>query len=901
MLCQICRKRIASVTFKEEINGRVKTLNLCHVCASDREFLNNSNILGDSLFNSFFTNKNNLAGSDTGSGAASPQPKRINILDYFSDRAREVVEDSIEKAREFNSKYVDTEHLLLGLLEEEVASSLLMDLGIKTDDLKKYLEKNIVEGTGDEDKDPEFSSRAKKVLELAFYAARDMGHNYVGSEHIILGLVSEGEGMAAQVLSKYSIDSEKVSTLLKKKIGKTKGKIEKSNTPTLDKYSVDLTSQAKEGKIDPIIGRVDEVSRVIQVLSRRTKNNPVLIGEPGVGKTAIAEGLAQQVVLGSVPETLKKKRVVSLDISQMLAGTKFRGEFEKRMKKILQEVKDAKKDIILFIDELHMVVGAGATEGSIDASNMLKPALARGELQAIGATTLDEYRKHIEKDAALERRFQPVMVAEPTVNTTIEILRGIRDKYEAHHKVKITNEAIMAAATLSDRYITDRFLPDKAIDLIDEAAAKIRLTSITAPEKLKELESEITKLKKEKEAAESIKNRRKALSINKELKEKRTEKDKVKSAWEKTKGTSEPEVSSLDVEEIVSSWTKIPVSQISEEEGEKLLKLEKRLHKKIVGQEEAVKAVSACIRRSRAGLSDPKRPIGSFIFLGPTGVGKTELAKSLAYLLFSDEEAMIRLDMSEYMERHTISKLIGSPPGYVGHEEGGQLTEAVRRKPYSVVLLDEIEKAHPDIFNSLLQILEDGRLTDSRGRTVDFRNVVLIATSNIGSQLISNASESGMGFDKDKKSKKTLEEKDGYEGVKNQLLDELKKYFKPEFLNRIDEIIVFHSLNKRQIKKIVDIMLCEVKKLLRGQNIIMEVDNKAKNILVEEGYDPTFGARPLRRVIQKKIEDPLSEMLLLGKFKNGDKIKITVKNNKDFSFKAVKGKLKTKQKVITSC
>ena len=897
MLCQICRKRIASITVKEDVNGRVKSLNLCHVCASDREFLYNNNPLGGSLFNSFFNNKNSLSKSSL--QGVRPTPRRINILDYFSDRAKEVVEESMSKAREFNSKYVDTEHLLLGLLEEEVASKLLTDLGIKITDLQKYIEKNIIEGTGDEDSEPEFSSRAKKVLELAFYAARDMGHNYVGSEHIILGLVSEGEGMAAQVLSKYSVNSKKVSDLLRRKLGKSKEKTTKSNTPTLDKYSIDLTIQAREGKIDPIIGRVDEVTRIIQVLSRRTKNNPVLIGEPGVGKTAIAEGLAQQIVLGSIPETLKKKRVVSLDISQMLAGTKFRGEFEKRMKKILQEIKDAKKDIILFIDELHMVVGAGATDGSIDASNMLKPALARGELQTIGATTLDEYRKHIEKDAALERRFQPVVVAEPTVNTTIEILRGIRDKYEAHHKVKITNEAIIAAATLSDRYITDRFLPDKAIDLIDEAAAKIRLLSITAPEKLKELESEISKLKKEKEAAESIKNRRKTLSVNKDLKEKRKEKDKVKSAWEKTKGTSEPEVEAFDVEEIVSSWTKIPVSQISEEEGDKLLKLEKRLHENIVGQEEAVSAVSACIRRGRAGLSDPKRPIGSFIFLGPTGVGKTELAKSLAYLLFSDKESMIRLDMSEYMERHTVSKLIGSPPGYVGHENGGQLTEAVRRKPYSVVLLDEIEKAHPDVFNSLLQILEDGRLTDSRGRTVDFRNVVLIATSNIGSQLISDASDNNIGFDKDKKTKKTLEEKEGFEGVKNQLFQELKKYFKPEFLNRIDETIVFHSLNKKQIRKIVDIMLCEVKKLLRGQNIEIDIDNKVKTLLAREGYDPMFGARPLRRVIQKKLEDPLSEMLLSGDFKSGDKIKAFIDKNKKVKFQTIERK--TKKRAPVTC
>lgn len=902
MLCQLCRKREAQVSIKEEVNGRIRTLHLCHICAADHAFFDVGKFFPSSIFDSLFGRKDSF--SNILGNKRFFQPERINIFDYFTDQAKEVVYESVEKAREFKSKYVNTEHLLLGLLEEEVGNKLISELKIKPEDLKSYLEQNIIEGTNDEDREPDFSSRAKKVLELAFYKAREAGLNYVGPEHILLGLVLEGEGIAAQVLAKYDVTPQRIQNLLKRTIGDKKETKVKSKTPTLDQYSTDLTEQAQNGKLDPVIGRADEISRVIQVLSRRTKNNPVLIGEPGVGKTAIVEGLAQRIVSGNIPETLANKRVIALDLSSMLAGTKYRGEFEKRIKKILKEIKDAKKDIILFIDEIHTLVGAGAAEGAIDAANMLKPSLARGELQAIGATTIDEYRKYIEKDAALERRFQPIMVSEPSVDTTIEILRGLRDKYEAHHKVKISDEALVSAATLSDRYITDRFLPDKAVDLIDEAAAKLRLISVTAPAKLKELNQEISRLSKEIEAAKNIKNRKRALILDRELKKKIKEKEKLNLAWQKSKGITEPIVKSSDVEEIVSLWTGIPVTQISEEESEKLLKLEERLHKRIVGQHEAVKAVASAIRRGRAGLSVPTRPIGSFIFLGPTGVGKTELAKALAALLFGSEEAIIRLDMSEFMERHTVSKLIGSPPGYVGYEEGGQLTEKVRRKPYSVILLDEIEKAHPDVFNILLQILEDGRLTDAKGRTVDFKNTVLIATSNIGSHLVSGTKGDVVGFSKKEEKEKSFEEIEGYEGIKKQLISELKKYFRPEFLNRIDEVIVFHALTKKEIKQIVDLMLSQVQNLLRAQNLELVISDQVKEKLVEEGFDPTFGARPLRRVIQKKIEDPLSLLLLAGKFKSGDKISVKIGKDKKFEFKKIsarpcKRKKPIKKKILT--
>jgi len=893
-LCDACKARPATVKVRQNVNGEAHLYNLCNACTKERQLFSSSP-MGSSLFDDFF------GGTPFGreqNPMNTRQPASVNIIDHFSKRAKKVIEEAAAAAREVNSASIDTEHLLIGLCEEEeMGTKILEKLGINPDDLKNYLKENLIEGT-EEKKQLDLSPRAKKTLELAFYIAREMGLNYVGSEHILLGLIKEGEGMAAQALKKYKVSFDRALEATVKSLGgKTKSSRDQkekteSKTPHLDSYSIDLTKQAKEGKLDPVIGRSDEITRVIQVLSRRTKSNPVLIGEPGVGKTAIAEGLAQKVVSGNIPENLQKKRVVALDLASMVSGTKFRGEFEKRLKKVIKEIQDSNKDIILFIDELHTIVGAGASEGSIDASNIIKPSLARGELQAIGATTLDEYKKHIEKDSALERRFQPILVGEPNVDVTIEILKGLRDKYEAHHKIKISTEAMIAAAHLSDRYIQDRFLPDKAIDLIDEAAAKIRLASITTPDKLKELETEIKRLSKEKEASEKAKNRKQVLLLNKDLKKVRSERKVLQESWNKEKGTGKQEVTPKDIEEVLSKWTGIPVSDLASEETQKLLKLEKNLHGRIVGQEEAVTAVSEAIRRGRAGLKDPSRPVGSFIFLGPTGVGKTELTKALAYLLFGDEDAMIRIDMSEYMERHTVSRLIGSPPGYVGHEEGGQLTEKVRRKPYSVILLDEIEKAHPDIFNVLLQILDDGRLTDAKGRTVDFKNTVIIATSNVGSNLISEASDKDFGFTKrkDKKRKQSLSNKESSEHLKHDLMGELKKTFRPEFLNRVDEVIFFHALNQKQIRKIIDLMLEKLNELLAGQNIELEVSTKAKNFLAKEGYDPTFGARPLRRVIQKKIENPLSTQLLEGGFKEGDKVLVDVSNKGVIEFEKSKRK-----------
>ncbi|MFC1640582.1 ATP-dependent Clp protease ATP-binding subunit [Patescibacteria group bacterium] len=803
-----------------------------------------------------------------------PSQERINIVDFFSERAKKVLSDSIEYAQKFKAPYVDTEHLLLALLDEdEIGQKLIKNLNIDPDELRNYLEENIIEGDV-EKKDIDLSPRAKRVLELAFHESRELGHQYVGSEHILLGLIREGEGMAAQVLNKYAVDHTKARAAVINSVGK-EGKIkQKSKTPVLDEYSVDLTSQAKEGKLDPVIGRSDEVARVVQTLSRRRKNNPVLIGEPGVGKTAIVEGLAQRIANNNVPENLTDKRVLALDLGGLVAGTKHRGEFEERLKKIIDEIQKTKLEIILFIDELHTIVGAGAAEGSIDASNMIKPQLARGDLQAIGATTLEEYRKHIEKDSALERRFQPIIVGEPTVEDTINILRGLRDNYEAHHKVEITDDAIVAAASLSDRYITDRFLPDKAIDLVDEASSKKRLAAITTPEKLKELNVELRRLQKEKSAADKAKNKKRAKDLKSRIEQKEADKVEFTETWQREKSTGQAVVTSVDIEEILSNWTGIPVSQLAEEEIEKLTKLEERLHDRVIGQDEAVKAVSEAVRRGRAGLKNPNRPVGSFIFLGPTGVGKTELAKALASLLFGDEKAMIRIDMSEFMEKHNVSRLVGSPPGYVGHEEGGQLTEKIRRKPYSVVLLDEIEKAHPDVFNILLQILEDGRLTDSKGRTVDFKNTIIIATSNVGTEMIEKA---GFGFDeRDEKDvsrlKETSKDQKAYDELKEKLMGEMKQTFKPEFLNRVDEIIVFHSLRKDQIRKIVDINIDEVRHLLKAQNITLEVGDKVKTKLIDDGFDPSFGARPLRREVQRQIENPLSLALLEGSFKSGDNV-----------------------------
>ena len=789
----------------------------------------------------------------------------------FTERAQKVLILAQEEAKRFNHNFVGTEHLLLGLVREGegIAAKALLSLGVELNTVRLQVEKMI--GKSDTllpAQGANYTPRAKKVIELAIEEGRMLGHNYVGTEHLLLGLLREGEGIAAQVLTNMGVDLLKARKSVLAMLGEPDKAMEAENgkgaaaTPTLDQFGRDLTKMAREGKLDPVIGRSTEIERVIQVLSRRTKNNPCLIGEPGVGKTAIAEGLAQHIVEGKVPETLKGKRVVSLELAAVVAGTKYRGEFEERLRKLIEEVRAA-GNIILFIDEMHTIIGAGAAEGAIDASNILKPALARGELQAIGATTLDEYRQHIERDPALERRFQPIMVGEPTKEESLEILKGLRDRYEAHHRVKITDEALSAAVNLSDRYITDRFLPDKAIDLIDEAASRVRMKAHTAPPNLKEREEQLETLRQEKEAAVKSQEFELAAKLRDKEQQLRKELQDLKKEWEQQQLTDTHSVTPEDIEQIVAAWTGIPVQQLAQEETERLLNMESILHQRVIGQEEAVEAVSRAIRRARAGLKDPKRPIGSFIFLGPTGVGKTELARALAESLFGDEDAMIRLDMSEYMEKHATARLIGSPPGYVGYEEGGQLTEKVRRKPYSVVLFDEIEKAHPEVFNILLQVLEDGRLTDGKGRTVDFRNTVLIMTSNVGASEFRK--QATLGFRPD-------DSDQTYEDLKSKVLDELKRVFKPEFLNRIDETIVFHPLGEEHLSKIVALMLQELRSRLDNFGISLEVTEEAKAFLAKEGYDPTYGARPLRRVIQRKLEDEISEKMLQGEFTQDDTI-----------------------------
>ncbi|ATD31722.1 ATP-dependent Clp protease ATP-binding subunit [Macrococcoides bohemicum] len=793
----------------------------------------------------------------------------------LTERAQRVLAHAQEEAIRLNHNNIGTEHLLLGLVKEPdgIAAKVLAAYNITEEKVVQEVEQLIGHGT-DMGGTIQYTPRAKKVIELSLDEARKLNHNFVGTEHILLGLIRENEGVAARVLANLDLNITKARSQVVKLLGspemdaKGHGEAKAQGTPTLDGLARDLTVIAKDGTLDPVIGRADEVTRIIEVLSRRTKNNPVLIGEPGVGKTAIVEGLAQAIVNNEVPETLKGKRVMSLDMGTVVAGTKYRGEFEERLKKVMDEI-HAAGNIILFIDELHTLIGAGGAEGAIDASNILKPALARGEIQCIGATTLEEYRKYIEKDAALERRFQPVQVDEPNVEDAIEILHGLRDRYEAHHRIQISDEALVAAVKMSDRYISDRFLPDKAIDLIDEASSKVRLRNYTTPPSLKELEVELEKVKNEKDAAVHSQEFEQAAALRDKQSQLEKQLDETKKEWQKTQGSNNTSVTPDDIAIVVANWTGIPLNKIAETESQKLLNLEEILHDRVVGQHDAVVSISKAVRRARAGLKDPKRPIGSFIFLGPTGVGKTELARALAEAMFGEEDAMIRVDMSEFMEKHSVSRLVGSPPGYVGFEEGGQLTEKVRRKPYSVILFDEIEKAHPDVFNMLLQVLDDGRLTDSKGRTVDFRNTVIIMTSNVGAQELKDNKFVGFGGS---------DAAQDYETIRKTMMDELKKQFRPEFLNRIDDIIVFHKLEKEQLKEIVTFMVNGLTKRLKEQDIYITLTDAAKEKVADDGYDPEYGARPLTRSIQKNIEDKLSEELLKGEELAGHNVTIDYKD-----------------------
>src|SRR5579872_6895990 len=811
------------------------------------------------------------------------------MFERFTDRARRVVVLAQEEARMLNHNYIGTEHILLGLIHEGegVAAKALESLGISLDAVRQQVEEIIGQGQQAPSGHIPFTPRAKKVLELSLREALQLGHNYIGTEHILLGLIREGDGVAAQVLVKLGADLNRVRQQVIQLLHGYQGK-EPSPTGTaaesapstslvLDQFGRNLTQGAREGKLDPVIGREKEIERVMQVLSRRTKNNPVLIGEPGVGKTAIVEGLAQRIVAGDVPETLTGKQLYTLDLGALVAGSRYRGDFEERLKKVLKEIR-TRGDIVLFIDEIHTLVGAGAAEGAIDAASILKPMLARGELQTIGATTLDEYRKHIEKDAALERRFQPVKVDQPSVSMTIDILKGLRDRYEEHHEVTITDQALVAAANLADRYISDRFLPDKAIDLIDEAGSRLRIRRMTTPPEYRKIEEDLTDVRTRKDAAIEKQNFEEAKKLADLEKEKLERKTALESQW-RSEGVELFDVVDEDViAEVLANWTGIPVYKLTEEETARLLRMEDELHKRVVGQEDAIAALSRAIRRTRAGLKDPKRPSGSFIFLGPTGVGKTELAKALAELLFGDESSLIQLDMSEYMEKHTVSRLVGSPPGYVGYEEGGQLTEAVRRKPFAVVLFDEVEKAHPDVFNALLQILEDGRLTDAQGRTVDFKNTVLIMTSNLGTADLRRAQ---VGFSK-------ASEAVTYERMKQKVQEALKAHFRPEFLNRIDEVIVFHELTMDEVVEIVDLMIRRVREQLESQGIGLELTREAKEFVARKGYEPALGARPLRRAIQQLIEDPLSEKILWKEFRVGETIIVDVEDD-TLGFKAIEG------------
>jgi ATP-dependent Clp protease ATP-binding subunit ClpC len=812
------------------------------------------------------------------------------MFERFTDRARRVVVLAQEEARMLNHNYIGTEHILLGLIHEGegVAAKALESLGISLEGVRAQVEEIIGQGQQAPSGHIPFTPRAKKVLELSLREALQLGHNYIGTEHILLGLIREGEGVAAQVLVKLGADLNRVRQQVIQLLSGYQGKEAVSSggpaegTPStslvLDQFGRNLTQAAREGKLDPVIGRETEIERVMQVLSRRTKNNPVLIGEPGVGKTAVVEGLAQAIFKNDVPETLKDKQLYSLDLGALVAGSRYRGDFEERLKKVLKEIK-TRGDIILFIDEIHTLVGAGAAEGAIDAASILKPMLARGELQTIGATTLEEYRKHIEKDAALERRFQPIQVKEPSVAHTIEILRGLRDRYETHHRVSITDGALSAAANMADRYISDRFLPDKAIDLIDEAGSRLRIKRMTAPAELREFDEKIAEARKAKESAIDGQDFEGAAALRDTEKLLIAEKAEAEKNWKATDLDKVTEVDEELIAQVLSASTGIPVFKLTEEETARLLRMEDELHRRVIGQDQAIKALSQAIRRTRAGLKDPKRPGGSFIFAGPSGVGKTELSRTLASFLFGDESALIQLDMSEYSERHTASRLFGAPPGYVGYDEGGQLTEKVRRRPFSVVLFDEIEKAHPDIFNSLLQVLEDGRLTDAQGRTVDFKNTIIIMTTNLGTRDISKSL--GLGF------ANTDDDLSNYERMKGKVSDELKTHFRPEFLNRIDDVIVFHQLNKEQIIQIVDLMIANLDERLKAKDMGIELTQAAKDLLAARGYDPLLGARPLRRVIQREIEDALSERILFSELKAGEIIVVDVEGvdeNAKFTF-----------------
>jgi ATP-dependent Clp protease ATP-binding subunit ClpC len=875
-MCDVCGIRPAVVTVRRIVPGEgQKVEHLCEIHAAEagvgRSPFGGSPSGGGSLFDDFFGRffDEEPFGARGGGIAPRRQAEQVDITQFFSDSTTELLQRAAQQAVEWGSLDLTSEHLLHAALEDRVVRRVLEEVGADPDAIRVQLEEEAEKG-GRTDVSPSLAPDAKRALLAAYEESRALGASYIGPEHVLLALAADEESEAGRLLSRFGLSHTKLRGAVVRGVeAGGEAREPASSTPTLDEYSRDLTQMAREGKLDPVIGRAEEVETTIEILSRRTKNNPVLIGDPGVGKTAIVEGIAQRIVNDEVPETLSGKRVVQLDLSGVVAGTQYRGQFEERLKKVIDEVRENSEDLILFIDELHTVVGAGAAEGAMDASNMLKPALARGELHVVGATTIDEYRKNIEKDAALERRFQPVLVSEPTVDDTIDILRGLRDRYEAHHRVKITEEAIVAAAELSDRYIADRFLPDKAIDLMDQAAARVRLRSRTKPEDTRALEDEMRRLNREKDQAVANEDFESAQNLRDGIAGLQGELEEVRG------GRRRPvaEVTAEDIAEVVSRATGIPVSQLTEEERARLLRLEEQLHERVVGQDEAVEAVAEAIRRARAGLSDPDRPIGSFLFLGPTGVGKTELARTLAEALFGEEAAMVRIDMSEFQERHTVSRLVGAPPGYVGYEEAGQLTEAMRRRPYSVLLLDEIEKAHHDVFNILLQILDDGRLTDAQGRTVDFKNAVIIMTSNMGAERIQQHAR---------------EDDESFEQLKEDMMEIVRHHLRPEFVNRIDEIIVFRALTKEQIADIARLLLDRTKRRLRTQDIEVEFTEEAVEFIAEEGFDPEFGARPLRRAIQRRVENELSRMVLGGSLEPGDKVVVDAKEGR-LTFEVAEG------------